>query len=116
MNVKLSKAAKALKVHPRTVLRTLTGDRNISYSDGDNQEIDMFRLCKAFDVKPVNMKQVLEGRDEFLTSKEGADITKCSIRSFWNHEHTPVVYSNSGRIVRFSRSILMDWAFLNAIG
>jgi hypothetical protein len=116
MNVKLSKVAEVLKIHPRTVLRTLAGDRNAMYSEIDDQDIDLFRICKAFNVKPVQMKQVIEGRDVFVTAKEGAEITKCSVRSFWNHNHSPAVDSNSGRVVRFSRSKLMDWAFLNAIG
>lgn len=112
--VSLNHMAEAMQVHPRTVLRYLHNDRNYGWDEGDNPDVSVEKVAKAFDCKASTLKRALEGRDELLKPAEAAkEVGVQHIRSFWKQNHKPVI--RIGGVTRFSRLDMVNWLFANRI-
>lgn len=105
----LDDIAHVLKVHPRTVLRALTGNPNEYWYDGHNPRLEIYKVARAFKCKAVSIVQALEGREEFLKPEEAAAALDLLPRTFRYRGYTPTI--RVGRVVRYARSKLITENF-----
>lgn len=79
----LEAAAKAIRVHPRTIVRALTGEHNTYWTEDINHNryaID--DIAEAYDMNPNDLRRVLGGSDELITPDEAAKILGIRPRTF----------------------------------
>lgn len=83
-SISLGTLADILKVHPRTVLRALTGEENPRYDEDDdeNMMLDEDKVCRDLCIPPKVWKRVKSNKDSFLTRKEVLDAHEISTSTF----------------------------------
>ncbi len=101
----LRKAAEALRVHPRTVMRRLTGDlqvrRSQSWGHADVYRVSVEQVAIVFDMDIRVLERTLAGRDELMTVREIAEYLRVPVGTFMYRQYPVAVYSH--RLVRHSR-------------
>lgn len=81
--VTLEDAASAFRVHPRTILRALTGNYNIYWSEDINsQRMAIEDIAKAYGMTTQTLRAVIEQRDELLRPDEAAKLLGIRPRTF----------------------------------
>lgn len=82
--ISLGRLADILKVHPRTVLRALTGEENPRYNEDDDETIflDEDKVCYDLNIPPKVWRRVKANKDSFLTRKEVMDFHEISTSTF----------------------------------
>ena len=101
MKLELNELADLLKVHPRTILRHITGEANPYWTDDHNPEIDLDVVALVFDCDVNFLKSVLDGKNKMLTQKEGARFLDIPVRKFRYRKYKTVL--RAGTIVRYSQ-------------
>lgn len=83
-HVTLGHLAETLRVHPRTVLRALTGEENPHYDQGTSEEqlLSESELFEKLRIPPKVWKRVKANKDSFLTRKEIIDMHEISVSTF----------------------------------
>lgn len=107
--VSLNDVAEAVAVHPRTILRIVTGDRNTYWSADHNPGLDITKVAQALGCHDKTLARVLRGSDDFLKPDAAASELGVPGRTFRYREYTPTI--KVGRVVRFARSKLIDEHF-----
>lgn len=109
MGEKLNKVAAVLKVHPRTVLRAITGDVNAYWAEGHNPDVDLEEVCIAFDMDTKVLRRCLRNSDTLLTPQEAASkILKIPLRTF-RHRKYPKAGSRGQIFVRYSQHEILNY-------
>ena len=108
-SLNLNDLAKALTIHPRTVLRALTGDRNVYWASGHNPVLSATRVANALGLNPNTMRRAVNGNEELLRIKEAAALLDLSVPSFRRRLFKPAI--QHGSVVRYARSTLMNEYF-----
>lgn len=106
MNFKLSEYCEALKLHPRTILRHVTGKPNPYWTEGFETTIPFNEVAEVFGVKEKTLLKVLRGRDSFLTQKEAIEFTGMKRATFQLRPYTADIRMK--KIVRYLYSRLVD--------
>lgn len=84
--VTLEEAAKAFGVHPRTILRAISGDHNTYwYEDSNSDVMKIADIAKAYGVTAAKLVAVFEGRDSLLRADEAAKTIGMADRTFRKH-------------------------------
>lgn len=98
----LREAAAALRVHPRTVLRHVTGESNPYWAPGyeDEAQVDEGAVALGLDMDPRLLLRVLRGRDKLFSQQEAADHVKVPVRTF-RYRGYPAAVRKRG-LVRYS--------------
>ncbi len=81
----LKDLATIFNVHPRTILRAMSGEHNTFWSDDEDwndQRIELQDVATAYDTKVKTLCAVLDGRDNLLTPQEAANILDIAPRTF----------------------------------
>lgn len=80
----LGYVAAVLRVHPRTLLRHVTGEVNPYWVPGyeDEVTVDPDRVARALLVSPRVLREALEGRGRLLTTEEMALVLDVPRRTF----------------------------------
>lgn len=88
-NLYLGWLADILKVHPRTILRALTGKENPSYHEGETEEmtLDEEEVCKKLQIPTKVWRRVKSGKDSFLTRKEVMRMHEISTSTFKRRDY-----------------------------
>lgn len=84
-NISLGSLADLLKVHPRTVLRALTGEENPRYDEDHDDEtmfLDEDKVCRDLNIPPKVWRRVKANKDSFLTRKEVLDAHEIAPSTF----------------------------------
>lgn len=114
MNVKISKAAEVLNVHPRTIVRTLAGDVGASFTQDTSDQVAIAKLAKAFKAEPKVIIQALSGSDKLITQTEASAILCLSERTMRhrrnNDEYDFAPDVEGGQTVRFSLNRMKELA------
>ncbi len=97
----LDRVAKLLKIHPRTVLRAMEGDKNAYWADGHNPVLNIENVAATFDFDPIYLTRADKRRDDFLTPREAAQIVGVPERTFRYRRYEPVIRRT--HTVRYSR-------------
>ena len=105
--VPLNEVARVFAVHPRTILRAITGNINEYWTEGHNPEVDLTKVAKAYGCTVFDLKAILEGRDSLLTPDQAAAELQVQPRTFRNHKPR---HLKSGGIVRYLRSVIVKRA------
>lgn len=94
--------AKAMNVHPRTILRAYMDQKNpsIGEDEKDNPSIDLTKLAPLFGTTPKVIEEALKGRDYLYSQIDTAAKLDVNIRTFKNRKYPVAV--RRGRIVRYS--------------
>jgi hypothetical protein len=110
--ITLEAAAKVFRVHPRTVVRAMSGVHNTYWTEDINHDMHTLdRLAGAYEgITPDDIKRILEGRDELLKPNEAADLIGVQPRTFRTYVTDRKIRGRvkSGRIVRYLRSKVID--------
>lgn len=107
--VSLNKVAEAVSVHPRTILRIVTGERNTYWATDHNPTLDVEKVATALGCDAAVLKRVLRGSDTFMKPEDAAAELDVPDRTFRYRKYTPAF--RVGRVVRFARSKLINEHF-----
>ena len=106
--ITLEAAAKAFRVHPRTIVRALSGEHNTYWYEDINHDLyTITELAAAFDMEPKELRRVIEKREVLLKPQEAAKLLGIQPRTFRDRVHAGryrKVANYSGRVVRYFRS------------
>lgn len=106
----LDHVAVKLKVHPRTVLRALSGVENTYWAPDHNPEVSLLDLSIAYGVEFDVVSDIMVGRDDLLKPSEAADYLsrtygrEVSVRVLRSRSYTPVI--SRPKVVRYSRLLI----------
>ncbi len=81
----LNEVATIFDVHPRTILRAMSGEHNTYWSDDEDwneQRIPLEGIAQAYSTTAKVLGIVLDGRDDLLTPKEAARVLGIAPRTF----------------------------------
>lgn len=81
----LKEVATFFDVHPRTILRAMSGEHNTFWSDDEDwndQRIPLEDVARAYSTKVKTLCAVLDGRDDFLKPAEAARVLGIAPRTF----------------------------------
>lgn len=115
----LTDISKALKIHPRTVLRAVSGKPNAYWAEGYETEIALVDVAMAYDADLMMLQDVVLGDDELMKQDEAVewlaqtygDDARMSSRNFRYRGYPAAV--RSSRVVRFSQIQLGDYHIKN---
>jgi DNA-directed RNA polymerase specialized sigma24 family protein len=108
--VTLEAAATLFNVHPRTIVRALSGQHNTYWSEDinhDNYPIDA--IARAYGMEPAVLRRVIEGRETLLRPDEAAELLGIRPRTFRERvslgkDRLQKARVSSGGIVRYLKS------------
>lgn len=103
--------AKAMSVHPRTLWRAYTNERNPKWSESDDYDppVDLSVIAERFSTTPEIIQFALDGKDTLHSQIDTAERLGVKIRTFKNRNY-PVALRR-GRIVRYSWHDVIDYQF-----
>ncbi len=81
----LNEVATIFDVHPRTILRAMTGRHNTFWSDDEDwneQRIHLETIAQAYGTTVKVLNIILDGRDELLTPQDAARVLGIAPRTF----------------------------------
>lgn len=104
--VNLDEAAKSFQVHPRTILRALSDETNIYWSEGFDPPIYVTALANAYSMKEKVLIRVLESRDTLLKPSQAAKELHTPARTFRWRKYNAA--ARKGGIVRYSRAQIIN--------
>lgn len=100
----LNELAEVLKCHPRTILRAITRKKNPYWVEG--YDPNFWETHLAFlDISSI--RQILNGKDEFLKPAEAAKYLNIHPRTFRYRKYIPTI--RFGKIVRYSKNYLKQF-------
>lgn len=99
--VSLSAIAAAMQVHPRTVLRAVSGDKNAYWAEGYDPEVSVAEVALAFGADERILHWTLQGKDKLLKPIEAAQRFGIQPRTFRYRGYPAAV--RLGGVVRYSR-------------
>lgn len=99
MNAALNVVAERLKIHPRTVLRALTGDKNVYWTEDHNPSVDLVALALGFDCDYEVLERIVKNRNTVFTQEELAKHFDITTRSVRLRNYPPFI--SWGHVVRY---------------
>jgi hypothetical protein len=99
--MQLNKVAEILRVHPRTILRALTRERNPYWAPAYDPEVRLAEVAVAFGCKPNTLRAICKEGIPLFTQKEAAAYTKIPQRTFRSRGYNPALYLND-KIYRYT--------------
>ena len=74
-NITLIAAAKVFDVHPRTIVRALSGEHNTYWFDDINENLyAVADIATAYGMSANELSRCIEGRDELIKPDEAAEM------------------------------------------
>ena len=108
--VELNVVAKTLGLHPRTVLRAVTGEANPYWTEGHNPSLTYVSVLQAFNCTRKQFDLLLNGEDLLMTPSEACELLKISKRTLRYRraegELTPMIAR--GSVVYYTRTHLIE--------
>lgn len=106
----LNTVAETLKIHPRTVLRAISGAENPYWTEDHNPRITVKQVMESFGCSRRQFNNLLQGDDILLTPDQACELLKISKRTLRYRrargELTPLVAR--GSVVYYSRQHLLE--------
>lgn len=108
-NVDLYDVADALRIHPRTILRTLTGNPTEYWAPKHNPPIALLDVSRIFSIPVAAIRGLLLEEDEALSPREAAALMRVSARTLANNrdKYTPLAVGKGW--IRYSKSDIEMW-------
>lgn len=103
-------AADIFGVHPRTIVRALTGDYNAYWYEDSNEDVYAVEdIASVYGMTAFELARCIEGRDSLIKPDEAADILGIPPRTFRNRvragRYKKIAHGN---IVRYLRSKILE--------
>jgi len=106
-SMKLNEFAKVLTVHPRTVLRAMTGEENPYWTPDFDPSFAMNDFYEAYSIDAKVFRRVwLSGTDILLKPVDAAIFLKLPARTFRYQKYHAAI--RIGGVVRYSRKSLIN--------
>lgn len=107
--VHLDDIADALEIHPRTILRAITGNPTEYWTPAHNPRIHLSEVSKTYQVPTKNLVALLKEEDSVMRPDVAADALGFTIRTMRNNaERFPPLAVGAG-FLRFSASEVKQW-------
>lgn len=103
----LNAVAAAMQVHPRTVLRRVTGEMNTYWGPGYNPDVSLSKVAEAYGVEEQVLQDALDYVDVILTPNEAADLVGRSVRALRRSPHLYPPAVKTAGVVRYSQNALL---------
>ncbi len=105
-SVRLNTAAHRFEVHPRTILRALSNEVNVFWSEGFDPLLDVNMLADAYSMNYKVLMRIFHNTDTLLKPVAAAHELKVPPRTFrWRGYRAA---ARHGGIVRYSRSQIIN--------
>lgn len=109
-NITLIGAARLFGVHPRTIVRAISGQHNTYWTEDIDEDLfavaDIARVYNLYDAELI---RVIEGRDKLLTPDEAAKVLSIRPRTFRDRVKAGRYRKiSNGGIVRYLRSKILE--------
>lgn len=109
-SITLEAAAKLFQVHPRTIVRALTGKHNTYWTEDIDEDLfSVTDIADAYAMNPKALLRVIDGRDELIKPDEAAVLLNIKPRTFRDRvkagRYEKVA---NGGIVRYLRSKIVE--------
>jgi len=98
--LKLDDLARALSVHPRTVLRHVKNNVGAYWAKGYNPDVSVDDLVVNMGANIPALLRALDGTDELLNPKQAAEYLQVPLRTFSFRKYEAAV--RIGKTVRYS--------------
>lgn len=109
-NITLIGAAGVFGVHPRTIVRALSGEHNTYWYEDINEDLfSVADIAAAYGLTTAELSRCIERRDALMTPDEAAAELRIKPRTFRQRVKDGCYkkYSNGG-IVRYLRSKIIE--------
>jgi hypothetical protein len=108
--ITLAGAASLFGVHPRTIVRALSGEHNTYWTEDINEDpVPLTKLAASYGVSVREMVQLIEGRDKLLKPDEAAEVLGIRPRTFRDRAKAGTYRKvSNGGIVRYLRSQIIE--------
>lgn len=107
----VSRLAEVLGVHPRTILRAITGNPTEYWVPSHNPRIRLSDVTRVYQVSVIALRGLLDGADKALTPDAAAFVMDISKRTLRNtKDYLPLVIGAG--FLRFSNIDCERWAAL----
>ena len=109
-NITLIGAANVFGVHPRTIVRALSGEHNTYwYEDIDEELYSVHDIAEVYGLDDAELSRCIEGRDKLITPDEAAKLLSIKPRTFRERVRTGCYKKcANGGIVRYLRSKIIE--------
>lgn len=109
-NITLIGAAKVFDVHPRTIVRALSGDHNTYwYEDIDEHLYSVADIAAAYGITAHELVRCIEGRDELIKPNEAALLLNIEPRTFRKRVKAgQYKRAACGGVVRYFKSKILE--------
>lgn len=107
----VSDLAEALGVHPRTILRAITGNPTEYWVPSHNPRIRLADVTRVYQISVEDLRGLLDGSDKALTPDAAAFVMDISKRTLRNTEDYVPLVIGAG-FLRFSKTDCERWAAL----
>ncbi len=113
--ITLEAAAKIFRVHPRTIVRALSGNHNTYWSEDINHDmyaIDQIAI-KYAGITVADILRIIEGREALLKPAEAALVLKMRPRTFRGYVTNNAIKGrvSNGGVVRYLQSKVITQSF-----
>lgn len=109
-SITLIGAANLFGVHPRTIVRAISGNHNTYWTeDIDENLYNKGEVADAYGLSVAELNRVIEGRDALLTPDEAAKLLNIKPRTFRDRVKAGRYRKvTNGGIVRYFRSKILE--------
>lgn len=109
-NITLIGAAAVFGVHPRTIVRALSGEHNTYWTEDIDEEVFSVRdIANAYNMDEADLSRCIERRDRMLTPDEAAYHLGIKPRTFRERVRQGVYQKiTNGGIVRYLHSKIVE--------
>lgn len=89
MKLLLNDVAETLRLHPRTVIRAITDNKNAGWNLNYNPAVELNEVLGSYSIRKIDFVDAYEGKDVFITRHEAADELGVSVNTFTRFEIKP---------------------------
>lgn len=109
-NITLIGAATVFGVHPRTIVRAMTGEHNTYWTEDIDEDVFAVRdIADSYDMDEADLSRCIEKRDKMLTPDEAAKALGIKPRTFRERVRQGVYRKiANGGIVRYLHSRIVE--------
>lgn len=109
-SITLAGAAGLFGVHPRTIVRAISGEHNTYWTEDINEQLfSISDVAAAYGLSDMELKRIIEGRDALLKPDEAAKVLNIRPRTFRDRVKAGAYRKvASGGIVRYLKSQILE--------
>lgn len=104
----LDDVADVFDVHPRTILRALTGNPTEYWAPSHNPRLPIKEVSTRFQIPLISLCTLLRGDEEVYTPTEAASLLDMSVRAFRNKRKYKPLIVGAG-FLRFAKADVELW-------